>query len=108
MKRVGLALLVLGFSLFAPAARADWTPNKRLTWNSVASNHPAIAVDSSGNLHVVWYDDTPGNYEIYYKKSTNRGETWTTSQRVTWTSGESIYPAVVVDFFRQSPCGLAG
>jgi hypothetical protein len=28
----------------------------------------AIAVDPSGNIHVVWYDDTPGDFEIYYKK----------------------------------------
>jgi len=28
----------------------------------------AIAVDSFGNPHVVWQDDTPGNREIYYRK----------------------------------------
>jgi hypothetical protein len=32
------------------------------------SEVPALGVDSSGNLHLVWQDNTPGNYDIYYKK----------------------------------------
>ncbi len=39
---------------------------KRLTWNSGESILPVIAVDSSGNFHVVWEDDSPGNDEIFY------------------------------------------
>ena len=89
MKRTGLMMVAFGLFLFAQAAQADWTPAKRLTWNSGDSRLPAIAVDSSGNLHVVWQDDTPGNSEIYYKKSTDGGATWTTSQRLTWNSGAS-------------------
>jgi hypothetical protein len=27
-----------------------------------------IAVDSNNHIHVVWSDETPGNFEIYYKK----------------------------------------
>jgi len=45
----------------------DWTPSQGLPWTTGDSKFPAIAVDSSGNLHVVWWDDTPGNSEIYYK-----------------------------------------
>jgi hypothetical protein len=29
--------------------------------------NPAMAIDSSDTIHVVWNDDTPGNTEIYYK-----------------------------------------
>ena len=47
---------------------STWLTNQRLSWNSGGSKDPLIAVDSSSNLHVVWGDDTPGNYEIYYKK----------------------------------------
>ena len=46
---------------------------------------------------MVWYDDTPGNSEIYYMKSTDGGATWTTAQRLTWTSGYSADPAVAAD-----------
>jgi hypothetical protein len=68
MKRLELIIAGLGFLFFASAAQADWTPAKRLTWTSGRSNSPAIAADSSDDLHVVWSDNTPGNFEIYYKK----------------------------------------
>jgi len=71
MKRIVVPMiLVLGICLFVRIAKgqAQWTPIKRITWNSGNSFMPAIAVDSSGNLHVVWDDDTPGNDEIYYRK----------------------------------------
>jgi len=68
MKRTGLMIAAHGLFLFAQVAHADWTPAKRLTLNSGSSLYPAIAVDPSGNPHMVWDDDTPGNREIYYKK----------------------------------------
>jgi hypothetical protein len=99
MKRRVPLLIVLGLVLFGRAAMADWTPIQRLTWNSGSSAPPAIAVDSSGHLHLVWCDGTPGNDEIYYMKSTDGGSTWMTSQRLTWNSGRSGYPAIAVDSF---------
>jgi hypothetical protein len=76
---------------------ATWTSAKRLTWNSGDSEFPAIATDSSNNVHVVWHDDTPGNKEIFYKKSTDGGATWTSAKRLTWNSGYSREPAIEVD-----------
>ena len=67
MKRTNLLIVMLGLSLFIQFARADWTTAKRLTWTAGRSFSPAVAVDSGGATHVVWSDDTPGNYEIYYK-----------------------------------------
>lgn len=71
--------------------------SKRLTWNSGNSEHSSIAVDSADNVHVVWYDKTPGNIEIYYKKSTNAGMTWGAINRLTWNSGDSNSPVIAVD-----------
>ena len=45
----------------------SWT-TKRLTWNTDGQWTPSIAIDSSDNIHVVWYDEAPGNFEIYYKR----------------------------------------
>jgi len=97
MKRKGLIIAALGLIILAQVAQADWTTYKRLTWTSGESNNPAIAVDSAGDLHVVWDDPTPGNWEIYYKKSTDAGTTWTISKRLTLTSGASSRPAIAVD-----------
>jgi len=97
MKRLGPMTLALGFFLFAQVAQAAWAPTKRLTWNSGDSQLPAIAVDTWGNLHVIWEDDATGNAEIYFKKSADGGNTWTASQRLTWNSGKSRRPAIAVD-----------
>jgi len=55
---------------------ATWTAAKRLTWNSSSSIQPTFAVDSSNDIHVIWADSASGNYELYYKKSTDRGTSW--------------------------------
>jgi len=75
---------------------STWS-TKRLTWNAGSSCLPAIATDSSGNIHVVWEDKTPGNYEIYYKRSTDGGLTWQPAKRLTWNSGDSWGPAIATD-----------
>jgi hypothetical protein len=78
-------------------AGATWPLGRRLTNTAAGSEHPAIAIDSSNHIHVVWSDATSGNMEIYYRKSTNGGATWTPSQRLTWTSGGSYFPDLTID-----------
>jgi BNR repeat-like domain len=97
MKRTGRVIAAFGFVFLAQAAQAQWEAAKRLTWNSGTSQYPVIALDSSGKIHVVWEDSTPGNAEIYYNKSKDGGATWTTSKRLTWTSTYSHRPALGVD-----------
>jgi len=97
MKRAGLVIAALGLFLSAQVVQAQWTPAKRLTWTSVDSFESAMAVDPTGILHVVWAENTPGNEDVHYKKSTDGGATWTTSQRHTFTSGNSWYPSIAAD-----------
>jgi BNR repeat-like domain len=97
MKRTGLTILAMGLFLFAQAARADWTPAKRLTWTSGLSYMPAVVIDSAGNPHVFWQDDTPGKPVIYYRNSTDGGASWTAIERLVWTAGNSFGPAAAVD-----------
>jgi len=97
MKRAGLFILAAAISFFTQSVQAGWTPAKRLTWTSGYSYSPAIAVDSFGHLHLVWHEYPPGNEELYYMKSTDGGATWTPAKRLTWTSGNSWNPAIVVD-----------
>lgn len=74
-----------------------WSPTKRLTWNSGYSGAINFVVDSNDHLHIVWHDTSPGNQEIYYKKSTDGGATWPVLKRLTWNSGDSYYPDIAVD-----------
>jgi len=75
----------------------SWSGAKRLTWNTGESRQPAIASDSSSNIHAVWYDWTPGNMEVYYKRSTNGGVSWSGTKRLTWNTSGSWRQAVVID-----------
>jgi hypothetical protein len=97
MKWIWTSIVILGFFLIPQAAQAGWTPAQRITWTSGLSFFPALAVGPSGQLHLVWEDDTPGNAEIYYKRSPNGGATWSTTKRLTWTSADSERPALAVD-----------
>src|SRR5205085_10221657 len=59
-----------------------WSRPKRLSGDDSPSLQffPAIAVDPTGNLHVLWADtrDDPrqSSYNIYYSTSTDKGEKW--------------------------------
>jgi hypothetical protein len=57
---------------------------------------PSIAVDGS-NIYVVWNDNSSGNYEIYFKRSTDRGVTWSSDKRLTNSIGQSLAPTIAAD-----------
>jgi len=66
----------------------------RLTNDSAESAWPSVSVSGS-NVHVVWYDTRDGNYEIYYKRSTDNGSSWdSVDTRLTNDVSESIWPSV--------------
>jgi hypothetical protein len=96
-KRFLIVFLAAGLTCLTSYALADWGASQRLTWTSGGSHWPATATDSNSTIHVVWEDNTPGNYETYGKKSTDGGTTWSVSQRLTWTSDYSSYPAIATD-----------
>jgi hypothetical protein len=73
-----------------------WGSIRRLTWTSGNSYDPDVGLDSSGNPHVIWADDTPGNTEIYYRTSTDGEITWTPNKRLTWNLGDSEAPEIAV------------
>ena len=73
-----------------------WTGDIRLTNDSAYSLIPAIATDSNG-IHVVWDDNRDGNREIYYKRSSDGGNTWTGDVRLTNDSRDSYDPAIATD-----------
>jgi len=78
---------------------ATWQNAKRLTNNAGTSNFPTIAV-SDTNVYVAWYDDTPGNKEIYFRKSTDNGATWQAIQNLSNNTGESTDPAIATNSTR--------
>ncbi len=70
----------------------SWGTDTRLTNNSAWSFNPSISVSGSV-VHVVWYDLRDGNYEIYYKRSTDAGASWGTDTRLTNNPAFSGFPS---------------
>jgi hypothetical protein len=72
-----------------------WSVDKRLTIDPAISQYPTIAV-SGAVVHVVWNDVRDGNYEIYYKNSTDGGVNWSADKRLTNDANGSLHTSVAV------------
>lgn len=71
----------------------SWGVDVRLTNNSANSETPCVTVSGS-TVHVVWRDDRDGNFEEYYKRSTNGGINWETDTRLTNNPSISWFPSI--------------
>ena len=76
-------------------AGESWEADTRLTNNSAVSAEASVTVSGSV-VHVVWADDRDGNYEIYYKRSTDGGINWGADTRLTNNTAYSRLPSVTV------------
>jgi hypothetical protein len=76
-------------------AGVSWGPDTRLTNNTANSYNPSVAVSGSV-VHVAWTDNRDGNYEIYYKRSTDGGVSMGADVRMTNNNAESWNPSVTV------------
>jgi hypothetical protein len=73
----------------------NWGTDTRLTSNSANSWNPSVSVNGSA-VHILWEDNRDGNYEIYYKQSTDGGVNWGIDTRITSSNGVSEFPSVSV------------
>jgi len=73
----------------------NWGADTRLTTNFYESRYPSVSVSGSV-MHVIWEDNRDGNYEIYYKRSTNGGMDWGTDTRLTNNAASSESPSISV------------
>ena len=76
-------------------AGISWGADTRLTNNSALSQNTSVSV-SGLVLHVVWRDNRDGNFEIYYKRSTDGGISWGTDTRLSINFANSYTPSVSV------------
>ncbi len=74
----------------------NWGPDVRFTFNSEVSYRPSVSLNGSF-VHVVWCDNRDGNFEIYYKRSTDNGTTWSPDIRITNTPNTSWAPSMAVN-----------
>jgi hypothetical protein len=79
----------------------SWSPPVNLSNTlSGGSYNPAIAVDNTGNINVVWRDDIPVP-GIYFKRSVDSGVSWSFSVKISDLSGSppaiTGFPAIAID-----------
>jgi hypothetical protein len=72
-----------------------WGSDQRLTDAPYGSDDPRIALQG-GIIHLIWDDDRHGypwqhREEIYYRRSTDNGDTWDSEQRLTNRNSRSSW-----------------
>ena len=67
---------------------STWDTDVRLCTGDGSSISPSVAVDGN-NVHVIWMSDKTGCYELYYRKSSDRGTTWGPEVQLTEIDGNS-------------------
>ncbi len=72
-----------------------WGPETRLTPDSAIVYAPTVAALDSF-VHVAWIDRRSGSYhfQIYYKRSTDAGTTWSPETRLCDNSGAAMFPVL--------------
>jgi hypothetical protein len=76
-------------------AGATWEAETRLCDNPGSCQYPVLAATGS-NVHVAWYDDRDGNYQIYYRRSVDGGETWEPEFQLSQTLSNATNPALAL------------
>jgi len=87
-------LLILAALNAFCAPPEGWTEDRRLTFAPEYSIFPEVARNDHG-IHLIWLDHRERigqkyRYDIYYKRSSDNGETWTEDLRLTDSSAEII------------------
>ncbi len=72
-----------------------WKAIANISNNAGESFYPQVAVSGS-NVYVTWYDNTPGNYDILFKRSTDNGATWKAVVNISNNAGSSSGQQIAV------------
>ena len=93
-----LFIILLFLSLTLPAQ--TWTNPVNISPNMPGlDNQPDLCIDKSGTLHGVFTHKLESNWrKIYYSKSTDDGQTWTTPEDISLNPDISLMnPHIVSD-----------
>ncbi len=93
-----VAVLSLGLAVMCTTARAQvFSAPKNVSNNLDFSFTPQIAVDLSGNIYVVWEDDTANGPSIFFKRSIDGGANFSDPTNLSPGLGSSFNPRIAVD-----------
>ena len=89
---------VLFFSFLYPvfALPPKWTAVSDVSLGPLLSSEPSVCVRGR-QVFVTWCDDRIGRSEIFFRQSSDGGNSWRREQRITNTIFDSTQPAIVCD-----------
>src|SRR5207237_251256 len=67
---------------------------KNLSNNDGNSIIPQMDLHGS-NVYIVWQDKTPGDFDIFFRVSTNNGSTFASTKNLSNNDGESSIPQII-------------
>ncbi|MFW9852170.1 MAG: hypothetical protein ACFFDS_04475 [Candidatus Thorarchaeota archaeon] len=86
------------------ATSFSWTITEVVTTEStVDSQDPSLAVDSSGSVHITWWEESSlggsgSDRDIFYKRWNSSSDSWTTTEVISNDStSNSAYPSLAID-----------
>ncbi|HKU49316.1 MAG TPA: sialidase family protein [Nitrososphaera sp.] len=78
-----------------PAANAEESAETQVITSESLETGQVVAASGS-NRFVVWQDDTPGNSDIFFKRSNDNGATWKSSVNLSKNPGDSEDARLIV------------
>src|SRR5229473_1264325 len=93
------AYMSLGLALTCvnAGAQLSFSAPKNVSNNLDQSATPQIAVDAAGKINVVWVDTTPGNWDIFFSRSSDGGATFSVPQNLSSDAADNASPQLSVD-----------
>ncbi|MGC1134813.1 MAG: sialidase family protein [Nitrososphaeraceae archaeon] len=69
---------------------------RNISINPGFSSNPSLAASAptQANVYVTWFDNTPGNFDILFRKSSDAGVTFDSTENLSDSSGSSFAPAI--------------
>src|SRR5437660_3281293 len=76
---------------------ATFSTPQNLSNSPAGSSSAQIAVDSGGNINVLWVDNAPSNYQIFFSRSIDGGATFSTPKNISNDPRGADTPYMTVD-----------
>lgn len=73
---------------------ASWSPETPLVADAGGNTGIAVLQASDGTLWAVWASDRTGNFEIFYKTSSDLGVSWSNDTQLTFQLEDDLKPAI--------------
>ena len=82
------------FYTTSPDHGETWTDFVKLTNSSYSDTNPSVSQNVDGTICVVWQQYNGGNYDLFYKTSSNHGLSWSNATQLTTDPDTDVGPSI--------------